>query len=102
MTGTPSRTATAFDGGLPRHSAGRDTKLALPAPRGFVERKLQAKLRSEEYEAHMRHVYGGRDCLVNQSPMSSGPTGVYAADMWSEGHAPYPGNPVCLLGRRQR
>jgi hypothetical protein len=69
MTGTPSRTATAFDGGVARHSVGM---LSVSTPQGFVERKLKAKLRSEAHESHLRQSCGGRDCVAGRSPMSSG------------------------------
>ena len=64
MTGTPSRTATAYDDGNPRHSAIANAT----APRGYVGRKLEAKLRSEEHEAHMRHPNGGRGRVGVRSP----------------------------------
>ena len=65
MTGTPSRTVTAYDSGNTRYSV---TVNAI-APRGYVGRKLQAKLRSEEHEAHMRHPTGGRGRVGVQSPI---------------------------------
>lgn len=65
MTGTPSRTATAYGGGTPRHTV---TAKAV-VPRGYVGRKLQAKLRSEEHEVYMRQLAGGRGCSANQSPI---------------------------------
>jgi hypothetical protein len=70
MTGTPSRTTTAYDGGTKRHSADAGAFLhePSPTPRGCVGRKLQAKLRSEERESHMRRPYGGRGRLTVQSP----------------------------------
>jgi hypothetical protein len=64
MTGTPSRTATAYDGGTTRHSL----EVSTTKPRGYVGRKLQAKLRSEEHEAYMRHPHGGRGRVGVQSP----------------------------------
>jgi len=64
MTGTPSRTATAYDGGTTRYSVAADAA----TPRGYVGRKLEAKLRSEEHEAHMRHLNGGRGRVGVQSP----------------------------------
>ena len=64
MTGTSSRTATAYDGGNTRHFAMGEAV----APRGYVERKLQAKLRSEEHEAHMRQSNGGQEALALQNP----------------------------------
>ncbi len=64
MTGTPSRTTTAFDAGTTRYSA----TLLNASPRGNVGRKLQAKLRSEEHEAHMRRPQGGRGSQAVQSP----------------------------------
>ena len=68
MTGTPSRTATAFDGGSARHSV---VVQGTSTPRGFVGRKLEAKLWSEVHEPHLRHRHGGRDCVASQNPMSS-------------------------------
>ena len=65
MTGTPSRTTTAYDGGETRHCVARNRA----TPRGYVGRKLQAKLRSEEHEAHMRQPKGGRGRVVVQSPI---------------------------------
>lgn len=65
MMGTPSRTATACDDGKTRHSVAASAN----TPRGHVGRKLQAKLRSEEYEAHMRQPKGGRGSLAVQSPI---------------------------------
>ena len=44
MTGTPSRTATAYDGGITRHSV----MTRVTTPRGYVGRKLEAKLRMEQ------------------------------------------------------
>ena len=64
MTGTPSRTATAFDGGTTRQSVAA----SAATPRGYVGRKLQAKLRSEGHEAHMRRSYDGRGRVGVQSP----------------------------------
>jgi len=64
MTGTPSRTATAYDGGITRYSV----LTTVTTPRGYVGRKLEAKLRSEEHEAHMRHPTGGRGRVGVQSP----------------------------------
>ncbi len=64
MTGTPSRTATACDDGTTRHSVAESVAM----PRGYVGRKLQAKLRSEEHKAHMRQSYDGRGRVVVQSP----------------------------------
>lgn len=69
MTGTPSQTATALDGGLTRYSV---VVPSTSTPRGFVGRKLEAKLWSEVHEPHLRHRRGGRDCVASQSPMSSG------------------------------
>jgi len=71
MTGTPSRTATAYGGGTTRHSV----MITIITPRGYVGRKLQAKLWSEEHEVHMRQPEGGRGSLAVQSPKSSGPNG---------------------------
>ena len=64
MTGTPSRTATAYGGGPPRHSVADDTAM----PRGYAGRQLQAKLWSEEHESHMRHMYDGRGSVAFQNP----------------------------------
>jgi hypothetical protein len=64
MTGTPSRTATAYGSGITRYSETTE----VVAPRGYVGRKLQAKLRSEEHEEHMRHLNGGRGRVGVQSP----------------------------------
>ncbi len=64
MKGTSSRTATAYGGGTTRHPV----MTAVITPRGYVGRKLQAKLRSEEHKAHMRQSNGGRGCLAVQSP----------------------------------
>ncbi|MCP4605334.1 MAG: hypothetical protein GY847_33245 [Proteobacteria bacterium] len=64
MTGTPSRTATAYGGGTTRHSV----VAKAATPRGYVGRKLEAKLRSEEHEAHMRQSNGGRGSPAVQSP----------------------------------
>jgi hypothetical protein len=60
MSGTLSRTATA-------------------SSRGGVGRKLEAKFRPEEHELYTRHRNGGRGVVGTQSPMTSGPTDVYAA-----------------------
>ena len=91
MTGTPSRTATAYDGGTPRYSE----MAKVIAPRGYVGRKLKAKLRSEAHEAHMRHLHGGRGRVGVQSPkVIRILSDVYVADVWSEGHASYPGRSV--------
>jgi len=65
MAGTPSRTATAYDSGNTRYSA----MAKVIEPRGYVGRKLQAKLRSEEHEVHMRHPTGGRGRVGVQSPI---------------------------------
>ncbi len=61
MTRTPSRTATANDDG---------TYVAphICAPRGFVGRQLQANLRSEEHESHMRQYRAGRGRMEVQNP----------------------------------
>lgn len=64
MTGTPSRTATAYDGGKTRHSV----EVNAATPRGYVGRKLQAKLRSEEHEVHKRQPNGGRGRVGVRSP----------------------------------
>ena len=102
MTGTPSRTTTAYDSGKTRCSFefGTLAREQTEKPRGCVGRKLKAKLRSEEHKPHMRRPKGGRGCLAIRSPKSSGPQVVNAADMWSEGHASYPGRSVCLLGMK--
>lgn len=93
MTGTPSRTATAHDGGATRRSVP-----ANGTPRGWVGRKLQAKLRSEEHKPHMRQSRVGRGRPKVQSPkVIRIPTVVYVADMWSEGYASYPGRSACLF-----
>lgn len=63
MTGTPSRTATAHDDGTTRRSAPK-----TGAPRGWVGRKLQAKLWSEEHEPHMRQAKLGRGSIEVRSP----------------------------------
>jgi hypothetical protein len=70
MTGTPSRTTTAYGGGTKRHSVSVGAFLHEPTemPRGYVGRKLQAKLRSEGHKAHMRRSYGGRGRVGVQSP----------------------------------
>lgn len=95
MTGTPSRTATAYDDGITRRSEAD----SAVTPRGYVGRKLQAMLRSEEHEVHMRQPKGGRGSLAVQSPKSSGPEVVNATDMWSKSHASYPGRSACLSAR---
>jgi hypothetical protein len=59
MSGTPSRTATAWS-------------------RGRVERKLEAKPRPEEDEVHTRRRHGGQGAVGIRSPMTSGPGGVDA------------------------
>ena len=64
MTGTPSGTTTACDGGTTRYSDVRRSA----SPRGYVGRKLNAKLRSEEHESYMRRSYGGRGRLAVQNP----------------------------------
>jgi len=64
MTGTSSRTTTAYDDGTTRHSAA----CYSVTPQGCVERKLQAKLWSEVHEVHMRQLQGGRGRVVVQSP----------------------------------
>ena len=64
MTGTPSRTATAYGGGTTRHPV----VVEAATPQGYVGRKLQAKLRSEEHEAHRRQPRGGRGRVGVQSP----------------------------------
>ena len=70
---TPSRTATA----LRQRNVGR---------------KLQAKLRPEEHEAHTRRSTGGREGTHTRSPICHPDrSGVYAPGIWSEGHASYPG-----------
>ena len=77
MTGTPSRTATAIgwrDHTPFRHRAAPKAKPTV-TPRGIVGRQLQAKLRSEEHESHMRHAHGGRGRVADQSPKSSGTGG---------------------------
>ena len=63
MTGTPSRTATAHDDGKARRS-----EPEKGTPRGCVGRKLQAKLRSEEHEQHMRLPMVGRGRVMGQNP----------------------------------
>ena len=77
MTGTRSRTATA-------------------SPRGGVGRKLEAKPRPEVHESHQRRPSGGRGGVGTRSPMSPRPADVYAAGIWGEGHASYPGRSVGL------
>ena len=64
MTGTSSRTTTAYGGGKTRHSIAYH----CATPRGCVGRKLQAKLRSEVHEVHMRQSQGGRGRVGVQSP----------------------------------
>jgi hypothetical protein len=70
MTGTPSRTTTAYDDGTERYSVVAGAFLHEPpaTPRGCVGRKLKAKLRSEEHKSHMRRSYGGRGRVTVQSP----------------------------------
>ena len=93
MTGTPSRTATAHDDGETRRSVSEDD-----TPRGWVGRKLQAKLRSEGYKPHMRQSRVGRGRLEVRNPKVIRISSVvYVADVWSEGHASYPGRSVCLF-----
>ena len=77
MTGTPSRTATA-------------------SSRGGVGRKLKAKPRPEVHESHLRRPNGGRGGVGTRSPMSPGSADVYAAGVWGEGHASYPGRSANL------
>ena len=97
MTGTPSRTATAPDGGSTRHSDGTNrSPCAVRSPRGGVGRKLEAKLWPEEHEPHRGGRLGGQRRSVARSPMSSGPAVVDAAGGWSEGRASYPGRSACL------
>ncbi len=79
MTGTPSRTATASDGGMKRATLTRVCRSL--SPRGDVGRKLQAKPWPEEHEPHMRRSAGGQGGVGIRSPMSSGPAGVDAAGM---------------------
>lgn len=94
MTGTPSRTATAYDDGQPR----RSVLVRTDAPRGCVGRQLQAKLRSEERESYMRQSSAGRGRPRVRSPkVIRMRSVVYAADVWSEGHASYPGRSVSLF-----
>jgi hypothetical protein len=70
MTGTPSRTTTAYGGGTTRHPVVAGAFLHEPPtmPRGYVGRKLKAKLRSEEHESHMRRAHDGRGPPAFQSP----------------------------------
>ena len=70
MTGTPSRTTTAHDGGGIHQSELVDAFLHEFAdlPRGCVGRKLQAKLRSEVHEVYMRQSNDGRGRVGVQSP----------------------------------
>jgi len=69
MTGTPSGTTTAYEWRDKRHSftarAYQHEQAVLP--RGYVGRKWNAKLRSEEHESHMRRSHGGRGRLAVQS-----------------------------------
>jgi hypothetical protein len=98
MTGTPSRTATAYDDGTTRRtvSSKNDT------PRGCVGRQLQAKLRSEEHKSHKRQPRVGRGRPRVQSPKVIRISSVvYVADVWSEGHASYPGRSVCLFDSKE-
>jgi len=98
MTGTPSRTATAYDDGTTRRSESSKND----TPRGCVGRQLQAKLRSEEYESHMRQSRVGRGRPRVQSPKVIRISSVvYVADVWSEGHASYPGRSVCLFDSKE-
>ena len=83
MTGTPSRTARA-------------------RLQGNVRRKLQAKSRPEEHDAHKRRPYGGREGVDTRSPMSSGPAGVDATGEWEEGHVPYPPRSARLPARASK
>jgi len=64
MTRTPSRTATAYGGGTTRHAVAA----GAATPRGYVGRKLQAKLRSEEHKSHMRRAPDGRGRVAVQNP----------------------------------
>ena len=70
MTGTSSRTTTAYDGGTTRHTVVEGAFLHEPSamPRGYVERKLEAKLWSEEHKSHMRRSSDGRGRVGVQSP----------------------------------
>lgn len=96
MTGTPSRTATAHDDGEIRRFVPKGT------PRGCVGRQLQAKLRSEEHEPHKRQSRVGRGRPTVRSPkVIRIPSVVYVADIWSEGHASYPGRSVCLSDTKE-
>ena len=70
MTGTPSGTTTAYDNGNTRCSFDEDASLRelSSKPRGYVGRKLNAKLRFEEHEPHMRQRKGGQGHVGVQNP----------------------------------
>lgn len=88
MTGTFSRTATAHDDGQTRRSVSTKSD----TPRGCVGRKLQAKLRSEAHKPDTRQSRVGRGRREVRNPkVIRIPSVVYVADVWSEGHASYPG-----------
>lgn len=71
MTGTPSRTTTAQDGGTKRHSIMEEAvrKEAIMT-RGSVERKLKAKLWSEEHKPYMRQPHEGQGRVEVTKPNS--------------------------------
>jgi len=83
MSGTPSRTAAALS-------------------RGMVGRKLEANLRPEEHELHMRHPADGRGGVGIQSPMTSGSVDVDAAGVWRKSRVlPWEICPTALVPRVQ-
>jgi hypothetical protein len=93
MTGTPSRTATAHDDGETRRSVSEERHAARV---GGKEAGGKAPVRGTRttYEA----VEGRARAHGGPKPESHPDTlGVYVADVWSEGHASYPGRSVCLF-----
>ncbi len=68
--GTPSGTTTAYDNGITRCTFEVGAFLHEPTlkPRGYVGRKLYAKLWSEEHKAYMRQSIDGQGRVEVQNP----------------------------------
>ena len=102
MTGTPSRTATALDGGV-TPATPTESYATLVRPVAARERGEEAvsKALARGTRNAGRRPYGGRMRSVAGSPMSSGLAVVDATGGWGEGHASYPGRSVCLPTARE-
>ena len=75
---------------------GTVSRTARASPRGGVRRKLQAKCRPDEQEAHRRRPHRGEGARRPEARYHPDGAVVDAPGLWHEGRAPYPGRSVAL------